>query len=56
LPTLPKVFFKSSECVNDPCGAIAVPAIASSPLDAEVEQAVILNKNFNNVDEAIALD
>jgi 2-keto-4-pentenoate hydratase/2-oxohepta-3-ene-1,7-dioic acid hydratase in catechol pathway len=53
---VPEVFFKPSECVNDPCGAIAIPATAPSALDAEVELAVIIGKDCKNVDEATALD
>jgi 2-keto-4-pentenoate hydratase/2-oxohepta-3-ene-1,7-dioic acid hydratase in catechol pathway len=53
---VPEVFFKPSECVNDPCGAITVPATAPSALDAEVELAVIISKDCKNVDEARALD
>jgi 2-keto-4-pentenoate hydratase/2-oxohepta-3-ene-1,7-dioic acid hydratase in catechol pathway len=56
LPTVPEVFFKPSECLNAPCGAITVPATAPSALDAEVELAVIISKDCKNVDEASALD
>jgi 2-keto-4-pentenoate hydratase/2-oxohepta-3-ene-1,7-dioic acid hydratase in catechol pathway len=48
--------FPHFQCVNDPCGAISVPAIAPSPLDAKVELAVIISKDCTNVDEATALN
>lgn len=53
---MPEIFFKPSECLNDPCGAITVPATAPSALDAEVELAVIIGKDCKDVDEATALD
>jgi len=56
LPKLPELFFKPSECVNDPCGAIAVPATAPSALDAEVELAIVIGKDCKNVDEVTASD
>ena len=56
MPKVPEVFFKPSECVNDPCGAITVPATAPSALDAEVELALVIGKDCKNADETTALD
>jgi len=53
---VPEVFFKPSECLNNPSDPILVPTTAPSALDAEVELAIIIGKDCKNVDQASALD
>jgi 2-keto-4-pentenoate hydratase/2-oxohepta-3-ene-1,7-dioic acid hydratase in catechol pathway len=56
IPKVPEVFFKPSQCINNPSDAVIIPSSAPEAIDAEVELAVVLGKDCKNADSASALD
>lgn len=55
VPEYPTVFSKHGNAVNDPGGAIVIPAVTSQ-VDYEGELAVVIGRRAKNVSESDALD
>ncbi|VUC35334.1 unnamed protein product [Clonostachys rosea] len=56
LPSVPEVFFKPAQCINNPFDPVVLPSSAPAAIDAEVELAVVIGRECKNVDISSALD